>query len=277
LNHEPRETRAKIVAALSALRDKYAHAREYPGLIGEVGMMIQRKPIVISLALAVVLLAAPGCVADAPSATATPAPTIAVVTDTPLPTPTASFTPTRTPTATRTRTPTASPTVTPSPSATASQTPRPSPVPNTPTPAATATSATAPQLDRTTIPFTVESFLKSLGDAHRNVQRFRELLSFVTESGKAGSCAENGYARSALLGAFAYGDVPPVWQPLYFEYIRLLDGTVHVSTPVFTVCEAGGGTIDEETSQRMLSYAQAAELRLFEMMKEADAIKASLP
>ncbi len=80
-----------------------------------------------------------------------------------------------------------------------------------------------------------------------------------------------------MLGAFAYSDVPPAWQPLYVEYIRLLDGTVHVSMPVFTVCEAGGGTVDEETDQRMLSYSQAAELRLFEMMQEAEALKASLP
>jgi hypothetical protein len=237
--------------------------------------MTSRRQRLVRVAMMIALAASSACnVTEQPAAVVVvPTATVPQATDTPRPTATASFTPTRTRTATRT--PTATFTETPSPTATASPTPRPTQPPNTPTPAATATPATAPQLNRTTIPWDIDSFLKSLKTAHRNVQRMRELLSFVTESGKPGSCGEAGFARSAILGAFAYSDVPPAFQPLYVEYIRLLDGTVYATTPVFDVCEAGGGTIDEETSLNMLAYAQAAELRLFAMIQEAEALKGS--
>ncbi|HLF26138.1 MAG TPA: hypothetical protein VJG32_07370 [Anaerolineae bacterium] len=240
-------------------------------------MPIQPRTAAPILLMAIALVAIAACATTAQPAAIAVSPTTAVPepTDTPLPTPTASFTPTRTPT--KTNTPTASPTVTPSPTATETPIPRPTTAPNTSTPAAKATSATAPQLDRTTIPFDIDSFIKSLNGAHRSVQEFRELLSYVTESGKPGYCFNYYHARTEMLGAFAYSATPPEWQPLYFEYIRLLDGTAFVSTPVFSVCEAGGGEIDAETSQKMLDYAQAAELRLFAMIQEAQTLKASLP
>ena len=212
--------------------------------------------------------------APAPTPTSTNTNTPAA---TPTNTPTATFTPTHTPTVSRTPSPTPRPTDTPTPTATPLLTPTPRATRVPPTPVPTATPAVAPQLDRTTIPFNVDGFIKSLRDAHRNVQRIRELLSYVTESGKVGSCAEYGFARSGVMGAFAFSDVPPAWQPLYIEYIRLLDGTAYVTLPVHTVCEAGGGTIDQETDLKMLSYTQSAELRLFAMIQEAEVLKASAP
>lgn len=79
------------------------------------------------------------------------------------------------------------------------------------------------------------------------------------------------------MGAFAFSDVPPDWQALYVEYIRLLDGTVEVTLPVHNVCEAGGGQIDDATDQKILSYLDHAFLRLSELIHDAEALMQSAP
>jgi hypothetical protein len=133
------------------------------------------------------------------------------------------------------------------------------------------------QFDHTTLPWGVEAFIDSLSEAHRNVVLFKDYFATITGSGRTGSCQRFDSLRASWLGAFAYSDVPPIWQPLYVEYIRLLDGTVAVSMPLHDLCIAGGGTIDDETTQRILSYVDAAQLHLFEMEQEARALRESAP
>jgi hypothetical protein len=186
---------------------------------------------------------------------------------------------------TSTPAPSSTPTAIPTHTATATiltthtdtSTPRPTQPPNTATSTATATVAPFVPINRTTLPFDVDSFIKSLREAHVEVQSFKDYFARIIGSGETGDCLIVRNRRANWYGAFAYADVPPAWQALYFEYIHLLDGAINVTMPLGKLCETGGGTLDDPTDQQILSYVEFAQQRLYEMTLEADALKASQP
>lgn len=101
---------------------------------------------------------------------------------------------------------------------------------------------------------------------------FKDYFAGIVGSGRTGDCLIFDSHNSAFLGAFAYSDVPPEWQPIYFEYIKLLDGAAYVVIPLRDLCNAGGGTVDSPTVQRILGYIDPAQLRMYELTQQAQTI-----
>lgn len=208
----------------------------------------------------VVMLAA----TETAAPTATQPPT-ATATSTPTATPTVTASPTSTPTPTETATPTS--TSTPRHTAT----PRPTKVPVTATATATATpasSAVVPLAD--VFSFDAGGFMKYLDYAHLKYQMATALVGGATH--QSGNCRQANQLYNEMLAIALFTGAPEPWQTMVEEYNTLRTQAFITYDPVHKVCQAGGGTIDEETGRRMIDFFDRAQNRMYEMLQQAKAM-----
>jgi len=187
--------------------------------------------------------------------------------------PTLLATDTLAPTSTPIRQPTstAAPTHTRTPLPTATYTPRPTDAPTrmarTPTPLPTATASSSRRVE----PFNADAFVERLRNTHFDFQMFGAHVGFATRG--MGECRVAFYYWDIVVHAPAYANVPEAWLSLTSEYIALMDRAVEIMRPIIHVCQAGGGTIDEETDRQILTFFDQAQNRLYQMTQEAAAMK----
>jgi hypothetical protein len=75
------------------------------------------------------------------------------------------------------------------------------------------------------------------------------------------------------MGMIAFSDVPAQWQPLYSEYRSLIAGAFEVTQPIYNVCSAGGGAIDDTTDQQIINFFDAGQNRLYQLIRQANSLK----
>ena len=234
--------------------------------------MFPRKSL-FAILLAIALVSSACSASETSTATAVAVATLPpTATDTPRPTNTATptLTPSATPTPTSTKTPTPSPTVT----ASATATRAPTRVPVTPKPSSTRTAPPAHvYLDRTTLPFKVNDFSKSLEEAHSSFQLFANTMQQIVNDGVTGNCSSYQRSRSDWLGLPAYADVPPAWHSIYLDYVTLLDDAVAITAPINQVCAAGGGTVDSDTDRKIVEFFTTNQNHFYELIQAANALK----
>ena len=230
--------------------------------------MYLRKPQTILRALlAILALSLTAC-----SANATPVDTpTATITETVTATATMPPTATSSPTPTSTSTPTLMPTATPTTEPTHTFTPRPTKVPVTPT--ATSAPSTASFPPPEVHPFDVGGLIDYLGRAHDSFQQFLSGFGNIVAHGIKGNCNWYIQVRNDWMGMIAFSDVPDQWQPWYSEYRSLIAGAFDVTLPIHNVCNAGGGTIDDATDQKIINFFDSAQNRLYALIQQANSMR----
>ena len=204
-----------------------------------------------------------GCRSDSPTENAGPEkPTeIAVAelaTEIPTSTPTSmpSSTSTQTPSPTSSNTPTQVPTETATSSATATVT-----LSATPTVTKTATwlppTATplppAPTYPNTpTVRWDESGFITSVSDLKVSIDDFLYYFGLVVTHGN-GKCSLYWPRYAAWESLPAYTDVPAAWYDSYLEYRMILHELRIAVLPISDICEQGGGSIQDETDQQILT------------------------
>ena len=226
------------------------------------------RPIKLFTLVAILVTGCAVSPAPTPTATATYPPVATSTqpaTATVTPTSTGTSTPTVVPSATPSTTPTSSPTVKPSPRPTV----KPTRVPSTPTPTPAATRAgvqvPGPQIE----PFDAGGFIDYLNRAHTSFQTFLSGFGNLVAHGITGSCQWYNQVRNDWLGMIGFSDVPEAWQSPYSEYRSLINGAFQVTEPIHSICQAGGGSIDDATDRQIIDFFDAGQNRLYQMIQEA--------
>jgi len=202
-------------------------------------------------------------------------------------TPTSTPLPTDTPTATPTSTATSTATATSTPTATATPTPTPSPthtpppiLTNTPTsmPVSTATQPvpTLPSSQAHVFPetpiqsFDADIFIQYLGLVRDSFRSAADEFPKIFSGSKKGDCGSYiGWIALWAAQAPGFENVPPAWYPLYAEYRSLLQEAVTITWEINEVCDAGGGTVSDETVAASQAFIDRAYPRSEEMVVEA--------
>lgn len=185
------------------------------------------------------------------------------------------------PTSTRAATATATPTSTPTPAPTETSTPVPTATPRntaTPQPAQVAPAATATTTPASSVvvpppqvfQFDVGGFMQYLDYAHSKYQQMTFIIGAATK--QTGSCRAFNQIYGEILGVVAFTGAPEAWQAMVEEYNALRTQVIITIEPVNRVCQAGGGTVDEETDRQMLDFLDRAQNRMYEMLQQAQSM-----
>ena len=237
------------------------------------------KPFIARWTLAVTLLALSACSVNPPPATATlavatparvqtatmPVPTTLL----PTPTSTQTPTPTSTTTATATRTPSATPSLTLTPPPTrVPRTPTATTLPAIPTPT-TSSVIPAPPVDA----FTADRLVEDLTHAHYTFQSFVEDAGKVLERGGGAFCRSLTAYWDQWVHLRVFNNVPEAWQRLYADYRSLLNKGIITTLPIISVCQQGGGQVDEATVRNIVDTCDSIQNQLYSLLQEAKALK----
>jgi hypothetical protein len=94
-------------------------------------------------------------------------------------------------------------------------------------------------------------------DANDFVKELNELVSFQSGfaaqldavlSGETGDCGMfYSYRNETIVSQAGYNGVPDAWYPTYYAYRVALQDAVNAVNPITTVCDGGGGTIEDAT------------------------------
>jgi hypothetical protein len=206
-----------------------------------------------------------------PTETATVTAT-AVPTDTATPTPVPTDTATPTPVPTNTATATPEPTDTPEPTHTPAHTA--TPLPTVPPPTNTPAPISAPVFPETPIrPFNADDFIKYLGLVRDSFRSFNSEMGLFQQTGKPGDCGTFiGWTRLWILESPGYLNVPSAWQSLYGEYRNMLNQIADVTEEIRPLCSGSGGSVSQETTQRIFDFLSWAYPRSEQMVIEAGQI-----